>query len=71
MASLPKLVGDVHHLFGQLCHLAPLEGHEVLELFAGHAVLVVVVALVDDELGAEAVARLALELLENIRAHRC
>ena len=33
-----------------------------------HAVLVVVVALVDDELGAELVAHLALELLEDIGA---
>ena len=64
-----QLVGDVHHLFGQLCHLAPLEGLEILEFPGGHAVLVVVVALVDDEFGPELIAGLPLELLEDIRGH--
>ena len=65
---LAQLVGDVDHLLGELRHLAALEGHEVLEFLARHAVLVVVVALVDDVLGAELVAHLALELLEYVRA---
>ena len=64
-----QLVGDVHHLFGQLCHLAPLEGLEILEFPGGHAVLVVVVALVDDEFGPELIAGLPLELFEDIRGH--
>ena len=67
---LAQLVGDVHHLLGQLCHLAPLEGHEVLELLAGHTVLVVVVALVDDEFRAELVAHFLLELLQDVGADR-
>ena len=70
MASLPSFVGDIHHLFGQLGHLAALESHKIFEFLAGHAVLVVVIALVDDKLGAEAVAHLLLELFKNIRAYR-
>ena len=66
---LAQLVGDVHHFPGQFCHLAPLERLEVLEFFRGHAVLVVVITLVDDEFGPEFVASLPLELLQNIRRH--
>ena len=66
---LAQLVGDVHHLLGQLCHLAPLEGHEVLELLAGHTVLVVVVALVDDVLRAELIAHFFLKLLQDVGGH--
>ena len=65
---LAQLVSYVDHFPGERGHLAALEGHEVLVLLRWHAVLVVVVALVDDELGAEPVANLALELLEYIGA---
>ena len=63
---LAQLVGDVHHLLGQGGHLPALEGHEILEFLAGCPVLVVVVALIDDKLGAEGVARLLLKLLQDI-----
>ena len=62
-------MGDVHHLFGQLGNLTALEGHEVLELLAGGAVLVVVVALVHDELGTELIAHFLLELLQDVGGH--
>ena len=60
-----QLVGDVHHLLGQLGHFPALEGHKVLELLAGDTILVVVVALVDDELGAELIAHFLLKLLQD------
>jgi len=67
---LAQLVGDVHHFLGQLRYLATLESHKVLELLAGHTVLVVVVALVDDEFRAELVAHFLLELLQDVGADR-
>ena len=66
----PTLVGDVHHLFGQLCHLPALEGLKIPEFPAGHPVLVVVVALIDDVLRAELIAHLLLELIQDIGADR-
>ena len=61
-----QLVGDVHHLLGQGGHLPALEGHKVLKLLGGGAVLVVVVPLVDDELRVEFIARLFFKPLQNI-----
>ena len=66
---LAQLVGDVHHFLGQLRYLATLESHKVLELLAGHTVLVVVVALVDDVLGAELIAHFFLKLLQDVGGH--
>ncbi len=63
-------MGDIHHFLGQLGHFAALEGLKIAEFPAGHAVLVVVVALIDDVLRAELIAHLALELLEYVRADR-
>ena len=68
---LAQLVGDINHLLGQLRHLTPLEGHKVLELLGGDAVLVVVVPLVDDKFGAETVANLPLKLLQDIGGDGC
>ena len=62
------LVGDVHHFFGQLCYFAPLEGLKITVFLAGHTILVVVVALVDDVLRAELVTHFLLKLVEDIRA---
>ena len=62
-----QLMGDVYHLFGQLCYLTALEGHKVFKLFRRYTILVVVVALVNDELGAEFVADFLLKLLQNVR----
>ena len=67
---LAQLVGDVHHFLGKLGHLPALERLEVLELLGGDAVLVVVVALVDDVLRAELVAHFLLKLLQDIGRHR-
>ena len=47
-------------------HLAALERHKILEFLAGHAVLVVVIALVDDVFGAEA-GNLLFELFQEYR----
>ena len=44
------LVGDVHHFFGQLCNFPPLERLKITVFPAGHTILVVVVALIDDVL---------------------
>ena len=66
----PARVGDVHHLLGKLCHLAALEGLKIPEFLAGHPVLVVIVALIDDVLRAELVAHFLLKLVEDIRADR-
>ena len=58
---------DVHHLLGKLCDLAALERLKILVFFAWHAVLVVVIALIDDILGPESVSDLFFKLPENIR----
>ena len=63
---LAVFVDDVGHFFHQTGHLTALERLEVLVLLAGYAVLVVVIALVDDELRAEFVADFLLKLLQNI-----
>ena len=65
---LAVFVDDVGHFFHQTGHLTALECLKVLVLLAGYAVLVVVVALVDDELRAELVADFFLELLQNVGA---
>ena len=62
------LVGDIHHLLGKLCHLPALECLKIPEFPAGHPVLVVVVALVDDILRAELVTHFLLKLIEDIGA---
>ena len=67
---LAQLVGDVHHFLCQRRHFPALEGHEVLELLGGDAVLIVVIALVDDVLGTELVPDLFLELFENVGRDR-
>ena len=54
-----QLVGDVHHLPGQLCHpRRRWNAWKSFEFSGGHAVLVVVIALVDDEFGPEFIASL-------------
>ena len=60
------LVRDVHHFFGQLCYFAPLECLKITVFLAGHTILVVVVALVDDILRAELVTHFLLKLIEDI-----
>ena len=65
---LAVFVDDVGHFFHQTGHLTALERLKVLVFLAGYAVLVVVVALVDDELRAELVADFFLELLQNVGA---
>ena len=62
------LMGDVHHLLGQLGHFPTLESLEVPELLAGHPVLVVVVTLVDDVLRPELVAHFLLKLVQDVGA---
>ena len=59
-------VDDVGHFLHQTGDLAALERLEVLVLLGGHAVLVVVVALINDKLRAEFVADFLLKLLQNI-----
>ena len=59
-------MGDVHHFPAQGGHLPALEGLEVLILFGGNPVLVVVVALIHDVFGTEPVAHLPLKFLQNI-----
>ena len=59
-------VDDVGHFLHQTGDLAALECLEILVLLARHTVLVVVVALIDDKLGAEFVANFLLKLLQNI-----
>ena len=61
---------DVGHFFHQTGNLATLEGLEVLVFLGRHAVLIVVVALIDDEFRAELIADLFLKLFENIGADR-
>ena len=63
---LAVFVDDVGHFFHQTGHLTALECLKILVLLARHAVLVVVVALIDDELRAEFVADFLLKLLQNI-----
>ena len=62
------LVRDVHHFFGQFCYFAPLERLKITVFLAGHTILVVVVALVDDILRAELVTHFLLKLIEDIGA---
>ena len=63
-------VDDVGHFLHQPGDLAALECLEILIFLARHTVLVVVVALVDDELRAELVADFLLKLFQNIGADR-
>ena len=63
---LTVLVDDVGHFLHQTGDLAALERLEVLVLLGRHAVLVVVVALINDKLRAEFVADFLLKLLQNI-----
>ena len=67
---LAQLMGDIHHFLGKGRNLPALEGLEVLELLGGDPVLVIVVALVHDEFGAELVAHFLLKLLQDIGGHR-
>ena len=60
------LMHDVGHFLHQTGNLAALEGLEVLIFLSRHAVLIVVVALIDDELRAELIADLLFKLFENI-----
>ena len=69
MASLTQLVGDVHHLLGQLCHLPALEGLEILVFLAGYAVLVVIITLIHDVLWPEFIAHFLFKLLQDIGGH--
>ena len=59
-------VDDVGHFLHQTGNLAALECLEILVLLARHAVLVVVVALINDKLRAKFVADFLLKLLQNI-----
>ena len=59
-------VDDVGHFLHQTGDLAALERLEVLVLLGGHAVLVVVVALINDKLRAEFVADFLFKLFQNI-----
>ena len=64
-------VDDVGHFLHQTGDLAALECLEILVLLGGHAVLVVVVALINDKLRAEFVADFLLKLLQNIGRNGC
>ena len=64
------LVGDVHKLPGQRRDLAPLEGLEVQVFLAGHAVLVVVIPLIDDVLRPEGIARFLFKPLQDVGRNR-
>ena len=57
---------DVGHFLHQTGNLAALECLKILVLLARHAVLVVVIALINDKLRAEFVADFLLKLLQNI-----
>ena len=59
-------VDDVGHFLHQPGDLAALECLKILVFLAGHAVLVVIVALVDDELGAKFVADFFFKLFQNV-----
>ena len=61
-------MGDVHHFFGKLGNLSALECLEVFELLAGHTILVIVVALVNDVFRTELVTHFLFKLLQDIRA---
>ena len=55
-------MSDINHFLSQLGYLTSLEGLEIQELFGRNPVVVVHIALVDDELGAERIAGLLLKL---------
>ena len=55
-------MSDINHFLSQLGYLTSLEGLEIQELFERNPVVVVHIALVDDELGAERIAGLLLKL---------
>ena len=66
---LAQLVGNIHHFLGQGSHLPALEGLEVLKFPGGNPVLIVVVALVNNEFRAELVANFLLKLLQDVGRH--
>ena len=55
-------MSDINHFLSQLGYLTSLESLEIQELFGRNPVVVVHIALVDDELGAERIAGLLLKL---------
>ena len=55
-------VSDINHFLSQLGYLTSLESLEIQELFGRNPVVVVHIALVDDELRAERITGLLLEL---------
>ena len=56
------LMRNVNHLFGKSGNFSALECLEVLELLAWHAVLVVVIALVNDIFRTELIAHFLFKL---------
>ena len=62
-------VADIHQDLHQLRNLTLLEPLKILEFLSRNAVRVVVIALVDDILRTEPIARFPLKLLQNIGAH--
>ncbi len=68
---LAAFVGDIHHLFYDLCHFPSLECLEILVFFGWDAVLVIVIALVDDIFRAKRIPGFPLKLLQDIGAYGC
>ena len=64
-------MGNVCHFFYDLRHFPALECLKIPKFFGGDAVLVVVIALINDVFGAEGVAGFPLELLQDIGADGC
>ena len=64
-------MGNIGHFFYDFCNFPALESLEILKFPGWDAVLVVVIALVNDVFGAERVAHFTFELLQDIRTDGC
>ena len=62
---------DIHHFLSYLGHFPSLESLEILEFPGRNAVLVIVIALIDDIFRTERIACFLFKLLQDIRAYRC
>ena len=62
-------MADIHHFPGNLGDLSSLEGLEVLVFFGRNTVLVIVIALINNEFRPEFVACFLFELFQDIRGY--
>ena len=66
----PALMGNIYHLFRQLCNLFSLECLKIKKLFRRDAVSIIHIALVNNKFRTEFISHLIFKLLQYIRTYR-